>query len=144
MNIVILTKCNLTNDPEIKYTTSQKPVVNFSVAYNSKFGEKKEVSFFNCVAWNKIAELISQYLKKGSSVNITGRLQQRTWETKNGDKRQVIEIVVNEIDFLYANEKKQVNNEKPKDKAVNPFESVPENEKEPDFGDISNENDFNF
>jgi len=100
MNTVIITKCNLTKDPELKYTSSQKAVCNFSIADNHGYGENKQTSFFNVVAWNKLAEMVCQYLKKGSGVNIYGRLQQRSYENKEGQVRQVVEVIANNIEFL--------------------------------------------
>lgn len=99
----------LTKDPELKNLSSQKEVVIFSVANNRSWthaGEKVvEVSFFNCVAWGKLATLINQYCKKGNQVAIAGRLQQNRWEDQNGNKRSNVEIVVDSIQFLDAGEK---------------------------------------
>ena len=96
-NVVIISG-GLTRDPELKYTTNENPVCNFSIGTETGWGDKKESSFFNCVAWKKTAELIAQYLKKGSQVVITGSLQQRRWE-KDGEKKSVIEINVHNIEF---------------------------------------------
>jgi len=94
----------LTRDPELKYTKSGTPISNFSIANNKSTntdGVKKEsVSFFDCIVWNKLAELAVAYLKKGSKVAIEGRLQQNIWEDKEGAKRSKIEIVCSEIQFL--------------------------------------------
>lgn len=93
----------LTNNPELKYIQNGSAVANFSIANNKSFtqnGEKKDqVSFFNCVAWSKLAELICQYCKKGDRIGIEGKLQQRSWE-KEGKKNYIIEIVVENIQFL--------------------------------------------
>ncbi|MCP4153030.1 MAG: single-stranded DNA-binding protein, partial [bacterium] len=64
-------------------------------------GEKKELaSFFNCVAWSKLGELIVQYCKKGQRIGVEGRLQQRSWEDQQGNKRSTVEIVVENVQFL--------------------------------------------
>ena len=92
-----------TRDPELKTTPSGTSVVSFSIACNRSWtqaGEKKEeVGFFNCTAWAKLAETIAQYVKKGDKIAVEGRLQQRSWE-KDGQKHSVVEIVVDNVQFL--------------------------------------------
>lgn len=95
---------NLTRDPELKYTPSGNPVANFSVATNREWtdsaGEKKEaVDYHNIVVWQKLAEVCSQYLRKGNKVYISGRLQTRSWE-KDDIKRYRTEVVCNSVIFL--------------------------------------------
>ncbi len=101
----------LTKDPELRYTQSGTPVASFSVANNRSYvvnGERKEeVSFFNCVAWSKLGELIVQYCKKGHRIGLEGRLQQRSWEDQNGNKRQPVEIVTDNVQFLTARNEQQ-------------------------------------
>jgi len=92
-----------TKDPELKFTADGKPVLTFSLAVNRNYGgaEKKEqVSFFNCVAWNKTAETIAQYFKKGHRIGIEGSLTQRSYEDKTGAKKTAVEIVVSAFQFL--------------------------------------------
>ena len=87
---------NLTRDPELKYLQSGTAVCNFSIAnnktYNSGGEKKKETSFFECIAWSKLAETINEYCKKGNRIGIEGRLQQRTWNDTEGKKRSKVEI----------------------------------------------------
>ncbi|HOO70499.1 MAG TPA: single-stranded DNA-binding protein [Spirochaetota bacterium] len=94
----------LVRDPELRYTPNGASVASFSIANNRTYvasGEKKEmVSFFNCVAWGKTAEFITQYCKKGNRVGIEGRLQQRSWEDQQGNKRNTVEITVENIQNL--------------------------------------------
>ena len=94
----------LVRDPELRYTPGGTAVASFSVANNRTYtvnNEKKEqASFFNCIAWSKLGELIVQYCKKGSRIGIEGRLQQRSWEDQNGNKRSTIEIVTENVQFL--------------------------------------------
>lgn len=104
MNRVIVIG-RLTREPELRHTGGGAAVASFSIAVNRTYktndGEKKEeVSFFNCVAWSKTAELVSQYCQKGKQVAIEGRLQQRSWEGKDGGKNSTVEIVVDTIQFL--------------------------------------------
>ena len=90
---------NITRDPELRTTTGGSSVCSFTVAVNRTYrgtdGEQKEeVSFIDCSAWGKLAETIAQYGKKGNGVLVSGRLNQRAWEDKNGNKRSSVEIVV--------------------------------------------------
>jgi len=102
----------LTRDPELKYLQSGTAVTRFSIANNKTYksnNEKKEqVSFFDCIAWSKLAETIVEYCNKGQRIGIEGRLQQRMWEDQEGKKRSAVEIVVDSIQFLStAGEKKE-------------------------------------
>ena len=95
----------LTADPELRTTPSGDHVASFSIATNrywrTKEGEKKEeVEFHNLVAWGKLAELCSQFLKKGRKVYAEGRLQTRSWEGKDGVTRQRTEIVMEDMVLL--------------------------------------------
>lgn len=95
---------NLTRDPELRYTPNGAAVCTFGLATNRTYtqdGEKKEeVDFHNLVAWNKLAELCNQLLKKGTKVFISGRLQYREWEGQDGVKRRNAEIVVGDMIVL--------------------------------------------
>jgi len=98
----------LTKDPELKYTPSNTAVCSFSLANNKTYvkdGEKKDsVSFFNCIAWAKLGEVIAQYCKKGKQLAVEGRIQQRSWDDKDGNKRSTVEIVV-DFQFLDGGQK---------------------------------------
>lgn len=103
VNVVVLGG-RLTRDVEIRYTPSGTPVATFGLAVNryskDAVGEtKNEASFFDIVAFGKTAEASGQYLSKGSSVVIEGVLQQRRWETDDGQKRSKVEIVANRVHF---------------------------------------------
>src|SRR5262247_3993712 len=99
----------LTKDPEMRYTPSGQPVTSFSIATNrygkSADGERREFTdYHNIVAWNigtrTLAELVAQYTRKGSLVYIEGRLQTRSWEGQDGQKRRTTEVVANDVQFL--------------------------------------------
>ena len=99
---------NLTRDPELRTTTSGSNVCSFSVAVNRTYkgadGENKEdVSYIDCVAWGKLGEVISNYAKKGSSVLVSGRLSQRSFEGKDGVKRSRTEVVAEDFNFIGSN-----------------------------------------
>ena len=90
---------NLTRDPEVRYTQSGKAVATFNVAASNTFtssdGETKEqTAFINCVAWGKLGESIGN-LRKGDRAFVEGRLQTRSYETQDGQKRYVTEVVAN-------------------------------------------------
>ncbi len=95
----------LTADPESRTTPTGQTVVSFSVATNLVWkdsnGEKKEkTEFHNIVAWRKLAEIITQYLKKGSQIYLEGRLQTRSWEDQNGVKKYRTEIIADNMIML--------------------------------------------
>ena len=96
---------NLTRDPELRYTPTGTPVGNLRLAVNRRFrdrsGEQKEeVCFLTVVVWDKQAELCNQYLQKGSPIFVEGRLQSRNFEDKSGNKRSVIEVRADRVQFL--------------------------------------------
>lgn len=104
-----LNKCffigNLTRDPEIKYMASGEAVANVSIACNeqwkNKNGEKQEsVEFVNLVFYKKLAEIVGEYCKKGSSIHVEGKMKTRKWQTKEGQDRYTTEIIVNEMQML--------------------------------------------
>lgn len=94
----------LTRDPELRYTPAGAAVASFTIASNRTYtvnGEKKDkVSYFDCVAWSKMGEIITEYCRKGHRIAIEGRLDQRSWDDQEGKKRTKIEIVVEGFQFL--------------------------------------------
>ena len=107
MNKVILIG-RLTKDPEVRYTTTNNTLVcGFSLAVNRRLAKEGEqqADFFNIVAWNKLGEFCSKYFVKGQQVAISGRLQTRNYDDKDGKKIYVTEIVAEEAHF--ADTKKQ-------------------------------------
>jgi single-strand DNA-binding protein len=100
----------LGRDPEMRYTSSGKPVTTFSVATNrtwsSSSGERhEETEWFTVVAWGTLAEICKQHLNKGTQVYIEGRLQTRRWEDTEGKKHAAVEIVASEM--IQLGEKKE-------------------------------------
>jgi single-strand DNA-binding protein len=103
----VLLMGNLTKDPELRYTPQGMAVVNLRLAVNRKYRSKdqelkEEVCFITAVVWNKQAETCNQYLHKGSSVFVEGRLQSRSWEDNSGAKRSVIEVRAERVQFMGA------------------------------------------
>lgn len=102
MNKVVLMG-RLTRDPDVRYTTTNNTmVVSFPLAVNRRFvrqGEERQADFINIVAWNKTGEFCSKYFKKGQQVGIIGRIQTRTWEDENKQKRYITEVIAEEAYF---------------------------------------------
>lgn len=99
---------NLTKDPEMRSTQSGVAVCNFSIAINRRFRNpqtgQQETDFLNIIAWRQLADLCSKYLAKGRKVAVTGSIQTRTYEAKDGSKRTALDIVADEVEFLSANQ----------------------------------------
>ena len=96
INSVVLTG-RLTKDIELRRTTSGKTCTIFTLAVNRN---KQETDFINCVAWDKVAELLERYTHKGSQIGVEGRIQTRNYDDKNGKKVYITEVLVNSISFL--------------------------------------------
>jgi single-strand DNA-binding protein len=94
---------NLTRDPEIRYTSSGQANARLGIAVSRRWQNRQtneweeRTSFFNVVAWGDMAENISDTLGKGNRVIVNGRLEQRSWETDQGEKRSVVEVIADEI-----------------------------------------------
>ena len=96
---------NLGKDPEMRFTANGSSVVQFPVAVSRNIptqdgSRREETEWFNVVAWNKLAELCNQYLQKGRRVYVEGRLQTRSWDGQDGQKRYRTEVIANEVQFL--------------------------------------------
>ena len=93
----------LTHDPELRRTGSGLAVAGFTVAVDRDFANKdsgeRETDFIDCVAWRSTGEFVSKYFTKGSMAVVSGRLQIRTWEDKDGNKRRTAEIVADSVYF---------------------------------------------
>ncbi|MEO0136562.1 MAG: single-stranded DNA-binding protein [candidate division WOR-3 bacterium] len=96
----------LVADPELRYTQKGAPVCSFRVATTRRFKNREsgetheETLYVTIVAWRRQAELVNEFLKKGSAVLIEGRLRSRQWETDNKEKRSVVEVVAHRVQFL--------------------------------------------
>ena len=105
----MLNKCiimgRLTRDPELRHTNSGKAVTTFTIAIDNGYGDNKTTDFINCVAWEKTAEFIKNWFAKGRMIVLVGRIASRSWESEEGRKNYVTEVVVNEVSF--AGEKKE-------------------------------------
>ncbi len=94
---------NITDDPELRFTPSGSAVANFTIAVNRRFKnqqggwEDKLDGFFKCNCWRDMAENVAESLQKGMRVMVVGRLQQRSWDDQEGNKRSAFEIQVDEV-----------------------------------------------
>lgn len=112
---------NLTKDPELRYTPQGTAVVNLRLAVNRRFKNKnqelkEETCFVTVVVWSRQAETCNQYLHKGSSVFVEGRLQSRSFEDNTGQKRSVIDVRADRVQFLGAPQAKA---------SAGPIEEIP-------------------
>lgn len=100
-NITIIGNC--TRDPELRFTASGQALASFGVAVNRRWQNRQtneweeQVSFFDVTCWQQLAENVSESVQKGARVIVTGRLDQRSWETQDGEKRSKVEIVADEV-----------------------------------------------
>ncbi len=126
----------LTRDPELRTTPNGKSVANFGLAVD-KYGQDNGADFFEIVVWEKLAELVDQYLSKGRRCLVQGRLSLRQWE-QDGQKRSKIEVVANDVTFLDGPSQNQDGGSAPKaSKKTNKTEDVvPEEDEEIDLSDI--------
>lgn len=92
----------LTRDPELRYTAQGTPVTSFTLAVDRDYqtgGSERQTDFIDVVAWKATAEFVSKYFSKGSMAIVTGRLQIRDWEDKNGGKRRSAEVIADSVYF---------------------------------------------
>ena len=114
----------LTKAPELRSTTNGKNVCTFTLAVNRKY-KKDEADFLNIVAWDKTAELCSKYLNKGDQVGVTGNIQTRSYDDKNGNKVYITKIIAEDITFIGSGKKMAENGS---EMAQGAFEPVMDNE----------------
>jgi len=122
MNKVIL--CGrMTNKPALRYTVSNIPYARFTLAVNKPRVKDKEpeADFINCITWHKTAEIIAEYFDKGSQIVVNGRIQNNSYEDKDGNKRYTADIVVDEFDFVGTKKENKKQEEK---ETSDPFETV--------------------
>ena len=124
MNKVILIG-NLTRDPELSETQSGIAVCRFAIAVSRDYANAdgtRETDFFNITVWRGRAENCGKYLKKGNKVAVVGSLQNRSYEDKDGNKRQVTDIIANEVEFLSVRNQSETSgdNEMPAPKPSKP------------------------
>lgn len=114
----------LVRDPSLKQTTNGTAVLSFPIACDYYANGNKTTDFFDCVAWKTNATFISNHFKKGDTIILTGRLSTREYQTQQGDKRKVVEIIVSNVEF--AGGAKKDDNAPTESAAETPTESTGE------------------
>lgn len=140
LNKVILMG-RLVRDPELRHTANNMAVCGFSLAVNRDYapqGGQPQTDFIEIVSWNKTAEFVSKYFAKGQLVAVTGRIQTRNREDKNGNKRVSVEVVADEVHF--AESKKDVAKNDPKQ----PQKTASFDFDDSDFGEFKEDGDLPF
>lgn len=99
VNNVVLSG-RLTNDVELRMSQSNKKVCSFTLAVDKYVNGKQQADFINCVAWERNAEILSEYTSKGSKVNVVGRIQTRNYKNNNGQTIYVTEVLVQQVELL--------------------------------------------
>ena len=109
-NLVVLTG-RLTADPELKTTTSGISVCSFSIAVDRAYkkGEEKQTDFFTAIFWRGLAEMVVKYFNKGKEIVISGEMQSRKWQDREGNSHIAWEVMANSVDFCGAREAKETN-----------------------------------
>lgn len=112
-NVVLMGR--LTKDPELKQTPQGVSVANFTLAVERNYskGEEKQTDFINIIAWRNTADFVSKYFTKGQLVAVRGRLQTRTWQDQNGQKRYATDVVADEVFFAESKGKAEQTDENP-------------------------------
>lgn len=111
----IIVMGRLVRDPELRYTQSQVPVANFTVAVDRDYSGKdaeKQTDFIDCIAWRGTGEFVNRYFSKGSMAVVSGQLQLRDWTDKDGNKRRNAEIVADNV-YFGDSKKSNAQEEKP-------------------------------
>ncbi|HRV02757.1 MAG TPA: single-stranded DNA-binding protein [Mesotoga sp.] len=114
MNKIILSG-NVVNDPELSFTNNGKQMAKFAIANNDarKFDKNAEALFINCVAWDKTAEFMGNYCKKGTAVIIEGSLKINKWQARDGAKKESTVINVTAVEFAPSKSSKQATTDEP-------------------------------
>lgn len=118
------------NEIELRKTQAGKSVVNFSVAVDNGWGENKHTDYLDVVAWNGTAEFVSKYFSKGQMIALTGSLQARQWEDKDGNKRKKFEIVAGQVYFCGGKQESRNHDNRSSD------DSFPQEDNGPDYENI--------
>lgn len=117
----VLVQGNLVKDPEKKDLQNGGSVVNFTIANNEKFKDFEHTNFVDCECFGPLADIISNYAKKGRLLMVDGQLRQHRWETKEGEKRSMYRVRVNDIQFMDKPSGNKEENNKSVEKNDSPF-----------------------
>jgi len=129
---------NLTRDPELTETPSGIAVCRFSIAVNRDYTDSegnRQTDFFNCTAWRGLGETIARYCKKGNKIEVEGSIQLRSYEDNDGIKRQAVDIIVKEVEFLTPKAREEDDYEEPQ---------PPKKKKKPTLTPMDDDSDIPF
>ena len=132
----------LTKDPELKYTQGGKAFCEFSIAVTIEFN-REEADFIGCVAWDKRAETIAEYLRKGRRIAIQGRLNVRSYE-QNGENKWITEVIVDKFDFIDTNSNSTGGNYAPQSGTTSNNQGIEATSSTEDNEEIIDDDDFPF
>lgn len=137
---------HMTADPELKQTTTGTPVCSFSIGVNRRADKdgNSETDFINIVAWNKTAEFVSRYFKKGKPILVCGRLQVRNYTDNKGNKRYVTEVVADEVAFVESKSEADSSANEPQGGTYVPEAYTNVGTTAPQFEAVSEEEDLPF
>ena len=119
MNLIILSG-RTTRDVETKEIGNGRKVANFTLAVDRRTSDGKATDFFDCKAWGKTAEILAKYAPKGKLISVTGELQTRSYEDREGNKRKVYEVSVEKVELLGGKPEAESGAEPPKKPYVKP------------------------
>ena len=122
---------NLTNDPELRATTSGVQVCTFTIAVNRRFANsdgEKQTDFFRINAWRQLGDVCAKHLAKGRKVAVVGELQARLYDAKNGDKRMSLDVAADEVEFLSHAEKAEAKPQKKSKENEDGYDQTPADE----------------
>lgn len=129
---------NLTRDPKLTETPSGIAVCRFSIAVNRDYTDSegnRQTDFFDCTAWRGLGETIARYCKKGNKVMVGGSIQLRSYEDNDGIKRQAIDVIVNDVEFLTPKAREEDDYEEPQ---------PPKKKKKPTLTPMDDDSDIPF
>ncbi|MFZ1419484.1 MAG: single-stranded DNA-binding protein [Leptotrichiaceae bacterium] len=132
----------LTKDPELKYTQGGKAFCKFNIAVTREFN-RDEADFIGCVAWDKRAETIAEYLRKGRRIAIQGRLNVRSYE-QNGENKWITEVIVDKFDFIDTNSNSTGGNYAPQSGTTSNNQGIEATSSTEDNEEIIDDDDFPF
>ena len=136
-------KGRLTRDPELRNTDSGKQVANISVAVNRRF-QKDKADFFNVTAWEKSAEFLNKYFRKGQEILVEGEMQSREYTDKDGNKRTAWDIRAENIEFCGSKSDNAGNSQQPSSQANYPAAGTPDVSPSSNFQEIPTDDDLPF
>lgn len=121
----------LVRDPEIRHTQNNKSVCTFTVAWSTRIGDRENKLFLRCTAWNKSADMVNKYFRKGQEIIVCGRIETVQWKDKDGNDRQNIQMTVNEVNFCGTKQNTESSDYNDTERQSNEFTEIDEDSELP-------------